>query len=262
VVTNQRLADAIDIPIFVPPNPNDSGLAQGALLFHSRPRTPVDVTYSGASIVDIDTVPAAAGRYGAREVQPAGIAQLLADGCIVAVMRGLSEHGPRALGNRSILCNPRVPGMKARLNERVKFREAFRPYAPVVRQHDVHKYFENARHDLSFMSFNPTVRPEWRGALAAALHVDHTARAQTVTRGQNPWLFEVLTQFERLSGFGALVNTSFNSKGRPMVTRVADALALFESTDLDCLVIDSWLFQKPHDRWRGSRPSDDGSRQS
>ena len=172
------------------------------------------------------------------------IARALHEGCVVAVMRGRSEHGPRALGNRSILCNPAVPGMQARLNERVKFREGFRPYAPVVRQHDVHTYFENARHDLSYMSFNPTVRAGWRERLSAAVHVDGTARVQTVTREQNAWIYDVLTAFERVSGFGVLVNTSFNSKGRPMVTSVVDAIDLFLTTDLDCLVIDAWLFRK------------------
>lgn len=129
VVTNQRLAESIDLPIFAPPNPNDSGLAQGALLFRSRPTTPATVTYSGSAIADIDTLPAVAARHRAVEVRPFEITQLLVDGCVVAVMRGNSEHGPRALGNRSILCNPRIPGMKARLNERVKFKEMFRPYA-------------------------------------------------------------------------------------------------------------------------------------
>jgi carbamoyltransferase len=145
--------------------------------------------------------------------------------------------------------------MKARLNDRVKFRESFRPYAPVVRADDVCKYFEKAKHDMSFMSFNPTVRSSWREDLAAAVHVDGTARVQTITREQHPWLFDLLTAFERLSGFGVLVNTSFNSKGRPMVTRVSDALDLFLSTELDCLVIESWLFRKPHSRFSGGQPS-------
>jgi len=90
----------------------------------------------------------------------------------------------------------------------------------------------------------PIVRREWRDTLAAAVHIDRTARVQTVTSSQNAWLFAVLTEFERLSGFGVLVNTSFNTKGRPMVTRIVDALDLFLSTDLDCLVIESWLFSK------------------
>ena len=153
--------------------------------------------------------------------------------------------------------------MQARLNERVKFREGFRPYAPVVRREDAGKFFEDARHDMSFMSFNPTVRAPWREQLAAAMHVDHTARAQTVSREQDPWLHDLLSAFERRSGFGALLNTSFNSKGRPMVTSIRDAVGLWLSTDLDCLVVESFLFTKvrpageagPHGDGVRDRPS-------
>lgn len=255
VLTNQRLADSVDVPIFVPPNPNDCGLAQGALLFYLRPMEPVNVTYSGSPIVDLDTLPAVVARYAAVETRPSEIARLLFRGCIVAVMRGNSEHGPRALGNRSILCNPQIPEMKKRLNGRIKFRETFRPYAPVVRRPDAYKYLINAKHDMSFMSFNPTVRMEWRSAIAASIHVDSTARAQTVSREQNAWLFDVLTEFERLAGFGVLLNTSFNSKGRPMVTRIADAIDVFLATDIDCLVIESWLFRKASPSTEGIGPA-------
>lgn len=159
-------------------------------------------------------------------------------------MRGGSEHGPRALGHRSLFCHPGIPGMKDRLNQRVKFREDFRPYAPVLRDQDRDRFFENARNDLTYMSFNPKVRPAFRAALASALHVDSTARAQTVTPAQNPWLYELLTEFERLTGFGVLLNTSFNSKGLPIVTRIADAMEIFTATDIDCLLIEDHLFRK------------------
>lgn len=244
VLVNQRLSELIDPPVFVPPNPNDCGLASGALLVRAAPPEPAVITYTGPPILDPGELPAAAERHGAGEAGPHEVARLLHDGKVVAVMRGNAEHGPRALGNRSILCNPAVPGMKERLNGRVKFREQFRPYAPVVREQDAGLYFENARCDMSYMSFNPTVRVNQRPALASAVHVDGTARAQTVTLSQNPWLYEVLTEFRRLSGRGALLNTSFNSKGRPMVARVADALSIFLETDLDCLLVEDRLFQK------------------
>lgn len=248
VLVNQHLSELVDLPIFVPPNPNDCGLASGALMTKAAPSEPVVVTYSGSPILDIGNLPEAIDRYGAVEVRPDEVARLLHAGKVMAVMRGNAEHGPRALGNRSILCDPSVPGMKDRLNGRVKFREQFRPYAPVVREQDARLYFENARNDMSYMSFNPTVRTAWRAALESALHVDGTARAQTVTAGQNPWLYEVLTEFHRLSGRGALLNTSFNSKGKPMVARISDALSIFIETDLDCLLIENWLFQKEHPR--------------
>jgi carbamoyltransferase len=202
------------------------------------------MTYSGPPILDYENLREAVEHYGAVKARPTDVARLLNDGKIVAVMRGKSEHGPRALGNRSILCDPAVPGMKERLNGKVKFREQFRPYAPVVREHDAHLYFENAKNDMSYMSFNPTVRERRKPALASAVHVDGTARAQTVTMTQNPWLYEVLSEFQRLSRRGALLNTSFNSKGRPMVARVSDALSIFLETDLDYLLIEDWLFKK------------------
>ena len=247
VILNQRLADMLEVPIFVPPNPNDCGLAQGALLLQSRPALPATVTYSGPAIEGIEHLGALVAQHRAVAATPNEVARRLQAGHVVAVMRGQSEHGPRALGHRSILCDPSVPGMKDRLNERVKFREPFRPYAPVVRSDDLHTYFQNARHDLSYMSFNPTIRPEWRQALAAAAHVDDTARVQTVTAAQNSWLYATLGEFARLRGFGALVNTSFNAKGRPMVTHVDDAMNLLRTTDLDALVIDDWLFSQPAD---------------
>jgi carbamoyltransferase len=244
VLVNQRLAELVDLPVFVPPNPNDCGLAVGALLTRAAPKEPVNMTYSGLPILDLSGLPESVARFGAIEAQPTDIAQLLFDGCVVAVMRGQAEHGPRALGNRSILCDPSITSMKDRLNARVKFRENFRPYAPVVRAHDTQLYFENAKNDMSFMSFNPTVKQCWRRAFGSAIHVDATARAQTVTSQQNPWLYEVLTEFHRLSGYGALLNTSFNSKGEPMVASVADALSIFFTTDIDCLLVENWLFRK------------------
>lgn len=244
VIVNQRLADAVELPIFVPPNPNDSGLAAGALLARSKPTAPAEITYSGVGITDIHRLAGVASQHGAAEATPERVADHLRRGHVVAVLRGASEHGPRALGHRSILCDPSVPGMQARLNDRVKLREAFRPYAPVVRLEDVDTFFENARNDMSYMSFNPTVRPQRRAQLTAATHVDHTARAQTVTRAQEPWLYDLLGAFERVSGFGALLNTSFNSKGRPMVTSISEAVDLWRSTDLDCLVLESHLLTK------------------
>ncbi|WP_146218067.1 MULTISPECIES: carbamoyltransferase C-terminal domain-containing protein [unclassified Caulobacter] len=255
VMVNQQLADLIEWPVFVPPNPNDCGLAQGALLLRSRPVEPVTVTYTGPAIQDPEALPAAVARLGAVKTGTKEIAELLHAGNVIAVMRGRSEHGPRALGHRSILADPSVPGMKDRLNNHVKFRETFRPYAPVVRVADVHRYFDNARNDMSYMSFNPTVSLAWREKLAAATHVDGTARVQTIASTQNPWLYDVLTEFERLSGFGALVNTSFNSKGRPIVTSVAEAVDLLLTTDLDYLVIEDWLFRKPADEQRPRSPS-------
>jgi carbamoyltransferase len=246
VLMNQRLAEITGLPMFVPPNPNDCGLALGALLFVANPEDKADITYSGVRPLDLHELPARVTEFGARPVSAPDVAALLSKGAVVAVMRGNSEHGPRALGHRSILCDPAIKSMKDRLNRCVKFRESFRPYAPVVRAKDACLYFENIGHnDLSFMSFNPTVRLVWRETFASAMHVDGTARVQTVTEEQNPWLTALLNEFAKLKGYGALLNTSFNIKGQPMVARISDALAVFQSTDIDFLVIEDWLFSKP-----------------
>jgi carbamoyltransferase len=174
---------------------------------------------------------------------PAEIARLLAQGKIIGVARGNSEHGPRALGNRSILCDPGVTGMKDRLNHEVKFREWFRPYAPVTRLQSAGRYFEIDQ-PAPYMSFAPRVREEWKARLAAIVHEDGTARVQTVTVAQNPWLYELLERFEAISGYDVLMNTSFNSKGRPILTTAAEALELLSTTSLDFVVIEDRLVAK------------------
>lgn len=167
----------------------------------------------------------------------------LARGKIVGVVRGNSEHGPRALGNRSILCNPAFPSMKDILNAKVKNREWYRPFAPVCRLEDASKYFD-MNWETRWMSFCPTVKPEWRDKLVSITHVDGTARVQTVTREQNPWLYDLLTEFEKKTGIGVLLNTSFNVNGKPILSRYSDALLVYDKTELDCLVLSDFYFRK------------------
>jgi carbamoyltransferase len=133
--------------------------------------------------------------------------------------------------------------MRDRLNHAVKFREWFRPYAPVTRLRSVGRYFEIDQ-PAPYMSFAPQVREEWRARLAAIVHEDGTARVQTVTEAQNPWLCELLEEFEKVSGHDVLLNTSFNSKGRPILTTVAEALELLRTTSLDFVVIEDRLVAK------------------
>ena len=165
------------------------------------------------------------------------------EGKIIGVARGRSEHGPRALGNRSIICNPAIPEMKDTLNEKVKHREWYRPFAPVVRLEDVSKYFEWQR-ESRWMSFCPKVREEWREKLSAITHIDGTARVQTVTREQNEWLYDLLTEFEKQSGIGVLLNTSFNVDGKPILSTIRDAFSILEKTEMDGLIIQNYYFKK------------------
>jgi predicted NodU family carbamoyl transferase len=167
----------------------------------------------------------------------------LSNGKIVGVVRGNSEHGPRALGNRSIICNPAYDNMKDILNQKVKNREWYRPFAPVCKLEDVSKYF-NFSGESRWMGFCPTVKEEWREKLVSITHVDGTARVQTVTEKQNPWLYNLLTEFEKKSGIGVLLNTSFNVNGKPILSRYTDAIQVYDKTQMDCLILNDYYFTK------------------
>ena len=158
-------------------------------------------------------------------------------------MRGNSECGPRALGNRSILAWPGDPLMKDKINNNIKFREFFRPVAPVVRAEDIAIYFSPAP-DSPFMSFAPWVDKPFREKIPAIVHKDGTARVQTVTEDQNEFLWELLTCVEVIKDIGVLLNTSFNIKGKPILTTIEDAIEVWQTTELDCLFIEGYLFEK------------------
>lgn len=248
VLVNEKLASLIGGEnLFVPPNSNDCGLALGALWQKHPPAGRPNITYAGLPLLDFHEYRDQGGlamflptRFGEHEFDynllkgrhgewPI-LARALADGKVIGVARGKSEHGPRALGNRSILADASVPGLKDRLNNAIKFREPFRPYAPVVRKEDAGKYFEIENQDMTYMSFSPRVRPEWRKILSAITHEDGTARVQTVTREQNSWLYDLLGEFERekqtrgeANPHGVLLNTSFNTRGKPILTTAHEA---------------------------------------
>ena len=161
----------------------------------------------------------------------------------MGIARDRMEHGPRALGNRSILCNPSIPEMKDILNEKVKHREYYRPFAPVVRLEDVSEYFE-WEGESRWMTFCPKVKKEWRKKLPSITHVDNTARIQTVTQEQNPWLYELLTKFKEKTGVGVLLNTSFNVNGKPILNTIRDAFEILDKSEMDGLVIEDTYIKK------------------
>ena len=243
ILLNTKLQKMLDRPVFVPPNPNDCGIASGMILNHIKPKTAIDLTYAGTEVLDKHTLMSHVEERRAKELDINILSKDLSEGKIVGVVRGTSEHGPRALGNRSIICNPAYPDMKDTLNAKVKNREWYRPFAPVCRLEDVEKYF-NFSGESKWMSFCPTVREEWREKLTSITHVDGTARVQTVTYEQNPWLYNLIGEFEKLSGIGVLLNTSFNVNGKPILSRYADALTVYDKTKLDCLVLSDYYFKK------------------
>ena len=243
ILLNTKLQKMLDRPVFVPPNPNDCGIASGMILNHIKPKTAIDLTYAGTEVLDKHTLMSHVEERRAKELDINILSKDLSEGKIVGVVRGTSEHGPRALGNRSIICNPAYPDMKDTLNAKVKNREWYRPFAPVCRLEDVEKYF-NFSGESKWMSFCPTVRDEWREKLTSITHVDGTARVQTVTYEQNPWLYNLIGEFEKLSGIGVLLNTSFNVNGKPILSRYVDALTVYDKTKLDCLVLSDYYFKK------------------
>lgn len=233
------------------PHPSDVGIAAGAALYTyysyqgvewkgaAEPLNP----YLGVPILDLDRLETFAVERSAS--QPADlaaeVARRLADGQVVALMQGASEIGPRALGNRSILCDARDAGMKDFINNRVKRREWYRPVAPVVQ---VEKFRQIFTSDIEtpYMSMICEVHDEYREQIPAAIHVDGTARVQTLRRDINPLLWQILEEFEKITGVGVLINTSFNGAGEPVVARISEALSALDSTELDAIVIEGYLF--------------------
>jgi len=170
-------------------------------------------------------------------------AQLLAKGKVIGWFQGASEFGPRALGNRSILADGRIDGMRAFINRDIKFREDFRPFAPAVMAEDAAEYFEHA-YESPYMILVDQVKDKYREQYREVIHVDGTARVQTVTEQLNPVFYTLLKKFKQESGSGILINTSYNKKGMPIVETPYEALSLFYETKMDTLVIHNLVFSK------------------
>ena len=154
---------------------------------------------------------------------------------IVGWFQGRSELGPRALGNRSILADPRDEAMKDRINARVKHREPFRPFAPAILQERAAEFFEIEQID-PFMTMAPKVRPDKAALIPAGIHVDGTARIQTVDRSTNPRFYGVIEKFAELTGVPVVLNTSFNLQ-EPIVQSPENAISCYLRTQMDVLVV-------------------------
>lgn len=267
VLNNERVKQRYpDRLVFVPSAPGDSGLALGRLLAHIRPQEQVHAQYLGPKVVNdvptsqelrendmlrgvfhVDQYASEMMRISASErsklsdnsvlVSKAEVAQMLADGKIIGVINGRSEFGPRALGARSILCDPSYPDMRDRINKKIKSREWYRPFAPVCRRQDAATYFDSTQFEfMESMAFAPAVRPEWKDKLPSITHVDGTARLQTVTETSQPWLYDLLCEFDALTGRQVLLNTSFNVKGKSILNDINEAVEVLGSTDLDAVI--------------------------
>ncbi len=170
-------------------------------------------------------------------------AQLLANGEIVGWFQGGSEIGPRALGNRSILADPRNSDMKDKLNHRVKFRESFRPFAPAILWEHQTDYFDL---DIPnpYMLMVANILSEKQSVIPAVTHVDGTGRLQTVMKELNQRFYSLIESFFSLTDVPIVLNTSFNVKGEPIVETPGDAIRCFRSTNFDYLVMDQFVVKK------------------
>jgi carbamoyltransferase len=174
------------------------------------------------------------------------IAAAIARGQIVGWFQGGAEFGPRALGNRSILADPRPARIRDHINAKIKFREDFRPFAPAVIAQDASTYFD-CQYASPHMLLTAPVRPEWCSAIPAVVHRDGSARIQTVTSESNPRFYALLEMFRDVTGLGVLLNTSLNRRGMPIVETPEDAILLFLYTALDMLVVGDLVLSKPPD---------------
>lgn len=276
--------------IWIQPASGDAGGALGAALaawhiHNGRPRTPnerdsMQGAYLGPAFTcgDVERMAhffnAPHQTFHSRDQLYENTAQLLAQGKVVGWFQGRMEYGPRALGGRSILGDPRAPDMQKKLNLRIKFREGFRPFAPSVLEERVADYFELDRPSPYMLLVAPIKQcmrcslPEnfsalglyeklyaQRSSLPAITHVDYSARIQSVSKATNSAYWELISAFENLTGCGLLVNTSFNVRGEPIVCTPHDAYTCFMQTDMDVLVIENCLFYK-HDQPEFTRHAD------
>jgi len=253
-VANKLILDAgLFENVFVMPAASDAGIPLGCALYGlhmllGEPRfKKTENFFFGIPYTETEIESALKRAKGVKVSRPGNFAgrcaELLADGKAIGWFRGGSELGPRALGHRSIVADPRNPDMKARLNSEIKHRESYRPYAPSVLEEKASEYFEMDR-PSPFMTFVAKARDEVRKQIPAVLHVDGTARLQTVNRNADPAFYELIAAFERITGVPMILNTSFNDAGEPIVETPADAIELFLRTGLDFLAIEDFLIEK------------------
>ncbi len=250
-VANARiLAESGFERVFVPPAPGDAGCAMGAALYADRihfgnpDRDVPDHPFWGPSVDGAELAQIAReDGHTVEEFQDGALVGQIADdlaaGRIVGWMDGAIELGPRALGHRSILAAPHTTEIRDRLNREIKYREPFRPFAPVVPLESAQRFFdvsESGTRLARFMSGVFPVRREWQSKLQAITHVDGTARLQALERGMSPRLYALLEAYGQRSGMPVLLNTSFNLAGEPIVNRAVEGYSTFLRCGIDVLV--------------------------
>lgn len=237
---------------FIPPTPDDSGGSLGAAfyIYHkimNQPREYVMTSnYLGPGYSN-EQIKEALTKYKIKHTaleDPCKMAaKLISSGKIIGWFQGRLEFGDRALGNRSILADPRDKSMKDKVNETVKYREPFRPFAPSILQENLDEFFINAM-PTPFMEKIFYIHPEKQKIIPAVTHVDGTGRLQSVSKEQNSLYYNLIKEFYNITGVPVILNTSFNLKGEPIVCSPNDAIRTFFSSGLDALIIGNYLIDK------------------
>lgn len=251
-VMNQKLLALEEVDrIFVQPAASDAGTALGSAYAVAVEEGEKLAPFPGAHIgneFDENAIRAEIENLGVsfRQVSsPAEVAaKAIAAGKIVGWFQGRHEFGPRALGARSILADPRRSEMKDLINIRVKFREEFRPFAPSVLEEKADRYFVINGCALPYMAVTCDVRDDQKRNIPAVVHVDDTARIQTVSRSQCPMYHELISQFERETGIPLVLNTSYNVKGQPIVNTPTHAVGTFYGSGMDMMIIGPYVIEK------------------
>ena len=234
---------------FVPQLPSDGCLALGAAIeaIPYKERHKIDLSnpylgfkYSSKEIIQsLKLTKAKVKKYDSSK-----IINLLKNKGVVGFFNGKSEFGPRALGARSILAFPKFKDMKDIVNSKIKFRESFRPFAPVVRDIDFDKYFYRGTGNYEFMNYVVNAKKITRSDAPSIVHEDGTSRVQILEKGYNNRLYRLLGELKEATGIGILLNTSFNLKGEPIVENPNDAIRTFYSSGIDLLVLDDYVIEK------------------
>ena len=243
-------SDGID-DIFIQPASSDAGTALGAALYvhhqySSKKICTMEDAYLGPEIIHSEVeeyLENSCIAYKQLSDVPNEIAKILSENKIVAWIQGRAEFGPRALGSRSLLANPTNPEMWKKLNK-VKGREYWRPLAPSVIEEKTSNYFSNKKPKSPFMLLSSTVKNEQKEKIPAVVHVDGTARQQTVSKKSNQLYWDLLNEFEKINGVPVLINTSLNLPREPIVNSIQDGLKTFFSSEIDYLCIGNYLITK------------------
>ena len=237
--------------IYIPPNPSDKGLAMGcaylgALHLNQVPKkltSPFLGNKYSDSAIRKELQNNNCKFYKTRNPSKMA-ANLLAKGKIIGWYQGRSEIGARALGNRSILADPRKKNMRKILNAKIKYREEFRPFAPSVLEEDAEIYFKTLGHKIPFMNCTADAIIKNSKKIISVVHIDGSSRVHTVSKKFNPRFYELIKYFKKISGVPIVINTSFNLKGQPIVETPRDALMTFYGSGLDFLILGSFIVPK------------------